>query len=122
MPLFAAMLWTIQVGVKSVAQQPTGEWIDSFDYTGAPAQPCRVYDGPAASIQRRFGVTLSIDAVAIVPSSASILAIRLSVTTGDRRQVKITDANGTATLWEVMYVNDIGNVGLYRELALKRWV
>jgi hypothetical protein len=115
------MLWTLQVGVKSVAQQPTGEWIDSFSYAGA-AYPCRVYDGPAASFQRRFGVTLAIDAVAIVQSSAGILSVRLSTTTGDRQQVKITDASGNATLWEVLYAGDIGNVGLYRELALKRWV
>ncbi|HEV3006479.1 MAG TPA: hypothetical protein VGX78_18560 [Pirellulales bacterium] len=122
MPILAAMLWTIQVGVKSVAQQPTGEWIDSFSYTGAASYPCRVYDGPVASFQRRFGVTLAIDAVAIVQSSAGILAIRLSTTTGDRQQVKITDAAGNATLWEVLYAGDLGNVGLYRELALKRWV
>ncbi|HVC95889.1 MAG TPA: hypothetical protein VND64_19520 [Pirellulales bacterium] len=122
MPLYAAMLWTIQVGTKSAAQQPTGEWIDSFNYTGAASYPCRVYDGPAASLQRPFGVTLQIDAVAIVLSSTAILPIRLSATTGDRQQVKITDPNGTSTFWEVLYVSDIGNVGLYRQLALKRWV
>jgi hypothetical protein len=116
------MLWTLQVGAKSVSQQATGEWVASFSYAGAAPYPCRVYDGPAASLQQRFGVTLATEAVALVPAGAGILAVRLSAAAGDRQQVRITDAAGGATLWEVLYATDLGNVGLYRALALKRWV
>src|SRR5260370_5654438 len=94
MPMLAAMLWTLQVGTKSVSQQPTGEWIDSFNYAGAASYPCRVYDGPAASLQQRFGVTLAIDAVAIVQSSAAILAVRLSAATGHRQPLNISGPHG----------------------------
>ena len=41
---------------------------------------------------------------------------------GKSLQVKITDPNGASAFWEVLYAGDIGNVGLYRALALKRWV
>ena len=107
---------TLLIGQKSVAQQPTGEWSPSFDYSSATPIACRLYDRAARSNINAFGQTLEIDAVALVPASVSLNPLVLGATDGERQQVQID-----GLLYEVLAVRDLGHIGRVKEIELKRW-
>jgi len=116
MPLGAMLTSTLLIGQKSVAQQPTGEWSPSFDYSSATPIACRLYDRAARSNINAFGQTLEIDAVALVPASVSLNPLVLGATDGERQQVQID-----GLLYEVLAVRDLGHIGRVKEIELKRW-
>ena len=116
MPLGAMLNSTLLIGQKSVAQQPTGEWSPSFDYSHATPIACRLYDRAARSNVNSFGQTLEVDAVALVPASVSLDPLVLGAADGERQQVQID-----GLLYEVLAVRDLGHVGRVKEIELKRW-
>jgi hypothetical protein len=116
MPLGAMLNSTLLIGIKSVTQQPTGEWSPSFSYTGATPITCRLYDRAARSNINAFGQTLEVDAVALVPASVSLEPLVLGTADGERQQVQID-----GVLYEVLAVRDLGHVGRVKEIELKRW-
>src|SRR5690348_1170521 len=89
MPLGAMMTSTLLIGVKSVTQQPTGEWTPSFNYSSATPIACRLYDRAARSNVNRYGQTLEIDAVALVAASISLDPLVLGTGDGERQQVQV---------------------------------
>ncbi|MGH7193627.1 MAG: hypothetical protein ACREJM_08860 [Candidatus Saccharimonadales bacterium] len=116
MPLGAMMTSTLLIGIKSVTQQPTGEWTPSFDYSGATPIACRLYDRAARSNVNRYGQTLEIDAVALVSASVALDPLVLGTADGERQQVQV---DGVA--YEVLCVRDLGHLGRVKEIELKRW-
>ena len=116
MPLGAMLSSTLLIGQKSVAQQPTGEWSPSFDYSTATPVACRLYDRAARSNTNAFGQTLEVDAVALVPATVSLNPIVLGAPDGERQQVQID-----GVLYEVLAVRELGHVGRVKEIELKRW-
>ena len=99
MPLGAMLNSTMLIGQKSVAQQPTGEWSPSFDYSSATPIACRLYDRAARSNTNPFGQTLEIDAVALVSAAVALDPLVLGASDGERR-----------------------HIGRVKEIELKRWV
>lgn len=116
MPLGAMMTSTLLIGVKSVTQQPAGEWTPSFDYSSATPIACRLYDRAARSNVNRYGQTLEIDAVALVSAMVSLDPLVLGTADGERQQVQV---DGVA--YEVLSVRDLGHLGRVKEIELKRW-
>lgn len=116
MPLGAMLTSTLLIGQKTMTQQPTGEWSPSFSYTSATPIACRLYDRAARSNTNAFGQTLEVDAVALVPASASLDPLVLGTSDGERQQVQID-----GVLYEVLAVRDLGHVGRVKEIELKRW-
>ncbi|HEX7379651.1 MAG TPA: hypothetical protein VF278_21185 [Pirellulales bacterium] len=117
MPLGAMLTSTLLIGVKSLAQQPTGEWSPAFDYSSATPIACRLYDRAARSNTTTYGQTLEIDAIALVPGGVSLNPLVLGTADGERQQVQID-----GVLYEVLAVHDLGHVGRVKEMELKRWV
>lgn len=117
MPLGAMLKSTLLVGTKTMTQQPTGEWKPSISYTGATSIPCRIYDRAADSRQARFGDTLDVQAVILVPSSVTVNAPAVLGADGNERQeVKVDGIK-----YEVLKNRTQGNVGRIRELWVRHW-
>lgn len=121
MPLAAAMLDTLLIGVKSTTQTATLEVKDAFDYSAATPIACRFYDRAARSRTGKFGQTLEVDAVAVVDAATDIQPLGLTTADGERQQVQATSKGVTAT-YEVVNVRDLANLGRVKEIELKRWV
>ncbi len=116
MPLGAMLKSTLLVPAKTLAQQPTGEWKPSYDYSSADPIACRIYDRSADARQARFGDTLEVEAVVLVPASVGVEPLLLAAGTGERQQVKV---DGVA--YEALEVRDQGRVGRIKEIWVKRW-
>ena len=114
MPWAAAMTSTLLVGVKSTTQQPTGEWVAAWSYTGAASVPCRIYDGDAKSLAAQWGQELKVDLVALVPPSTPLSPARIGGGVGERQQVQV---DGVAYL--VLDVRDLAHMGKLKAVALQ---
>lgn len=116
MPLGAMMKNVLLIGVKTSTQSAQGTWVPSYSYASALPIACRMYDRSADSRQGRFGDTLEVEAVVLVPASVSIGPLVLSTDTGERKQVKVD-----GVVYEVLKVRDQGHVGRIKEIWVKRW-
>lgn len=116
MPLGAMLKSTLLIGVKTMTQAETGEWKPSISYTGATPIPCRIYDRSSDSRQARFGDTLEVEAVVLVPASVDIAPLVLSADSSERQQVKVD-----GVLYEALKVRDQGHVDRIKEIWVKRW-
>lgn len=116
MPLGAMLKSTLLVPARSMAQQPTGEWKPSYDYSAAAPIACRIYDRSADARQARFGDTLDVEAVVLVPASVNVEPLVFASSTGERQQIKV---DGVA--YEALKVRDQGHVGRIKEIWVKRW-
>ncbi len=116
MPLGAMLKSTLLVPAKLLAQQPTGEWKPSYDYAASLPIACRIYDRSLDARQSRFGDTLEVEAVVLVPALINIEPLALGPATGERQQVQVD-----SIAYEVLKVRDQGHVGRFKELWVKRW-
>ena len=116
MPLGQAMTAEMKVGTPTTAQGTTGEITTSYSYTNVDGIPCRFHSSGSVVRQANYGQTLQADAVAIFDANETLNPLILGTSTGDRRQVQI---DGVA--WEVMDVNDLGNIGRLKLVRLRKW-
>lgn len=116
MPLGAMLKSTLLVGVKTETQVASGEYKVSVSYDASVPIPCRIYDRSSDARQSRFGDTLQVEAIVLVPASVTVTPVVLSTDTGERQQVKVD-----GVLYEVLKVRDQGHVGRIKELWVKRW-
>lgn len=116
MPLGAMLKSTMLIGVKTSTQEPTGEWTPSYSYATALPISCRIYDRSSDSRQGRFGDTLEVEAIILVPASVNVTPLLFSSGSGERKQVKVD-----GVVYEVLKGRNQGNVPRIREIWVKRW-
>lgn len=117
MPLGAMLKSTMYVGVKDMTQVPSGEYKPSYSYTNAVPVSCRIYDRSADARQARFGDTLGVEAVVLIPyAAATVTPLLFSTGDGERQQIKVD-----GVIYEVLKVRDQGHVGRIKEIWVKRW-
>jgi hypothetical protein len=114
MPWAAAMTSSMLIGVKSATQQPTGEWVAAWSYSGAIGVPCRIYDGDARSVAAQWGQELQVDLVALVSAGTAPSPARIGGDAGERQQVQI---DGIA--YQVLDVRDLAHMGKLKAVALR---
>lgn len=113
--------FTVQVAVKTVTRQTTGELLDTFSYTGQPVCQCRYIESPPASMRRPFGEEIMFDAILWTRSTDAVLSNGFALTDGQWQQVKVTDKFGNATLFNALRACDLAQFSLFRAIAIKRW-